>query len=193
MLAFPELVKFNCNMLYTGKGDGGTTKTLLGNERIPKNHNIIEALGSLDELNAWLGYCRNQAKKNNLLEEKNISQKILNVQENLFTIQGIVAGADLNFLKEKTTDIEIEIKNIEDCLEPINSFLISGESECGALFDFARTIARRAERRVISARQGTKITDEIISYLNRLSSFLYALARLASKLEERQEKAPSYK
>lgn len=180
-------------MLYTGKGDGGTTKTLLGNERIPKNHNIIEALGSLDELNAWLGYCRNQAKKNSLLEEKNISKKILNVQENLFTIQGIVAGADLNFSKEKTTEIETEIKNIEDCLEPINSFLIPGESECGALFDFARTIARRAERRVISARQGAKITDEIISYLNRLSSFLYALARLASKLEEKKEKAPSYK
>ncbi len=169
-------------MLYTGKGDGGTTKTLATPERIPKNHSIIEALGAVDELNAWTGYCRSKTK----------SEILLTVQENLFIIQGKLAGAELPFTQEKIKELEMTVNRLEAEMPPITSFLIPGESEIGALFDVIRTIARRAERAVIAARSEQAIDDIVIAYLNRLSSLFYAFARFSAHVEEKKENAPSY-
>jgi len=181
-------------MLYTGKGDKGTTKTLNTPERIPKNSAVIEALGAVDELNTWLGFCRVKFNENQLtINNKNIAEILLAVQENLFIIQGELAGADLSLMPEKISELESIINEIEKQLEPINSFLIPGGTEISALCDFGRTIARRAEREVVALMNSVKISDTMLAYTNRLSSLLYALARYANQTSSVKEQAPSYK
>ena len=181
-------------MLYTGKGDKGTTKTLNTPERIPKDSAVIEALGAVDELNAWLGYCRVKFNDNKLsINNEKLADILLTVQENLFIIQGELAGADLSLTPDKITELETIINEIETKLAPINSFIIPGGTELSALCDFGRTIARRAEREIVALMNNGKISDTMLAYTNRLSSLLYALARYANQVNSVDEQAPSYK
>jgi ATP:cob(I)alamin adenosyltransferase len=87
------------------------------------------------------------------------------------------------------------VDEIEKVLPPINSFFISGSTELSATFDFARTLARRAERRVVSVKEEGKVTvnENTMAYLNRLSSLLYALARISSHIDGAEEPKPTYK
>ena len=125
-----------------------------------------------------------------------------NIQQTLFIIQAELAGADKKVGDEKVADLEKLIDKIEKTLPPIKTFFISGGTELAATFDVARTIARRAERRVVqvsedhstsSGQGGVKIGPETLKYLNRLSSILYALARLSNHLSGITEEPPSYK
>lgn len=185
-------------MLYTRKGDNGTTKTFGCNQRISKSSLVAEALGTLDEVNSFLGVCRVQVKNKTLKileKEEKFADLLLEVQQNLFIVQAEVAGATLTIENEKITRVENIVDNIEKILPPIKSFFISGATELGAVFDFARTLARRAERRVIAAKEEgkIKISNETLSYLNRLSSLFYALARISSQIEGVEEIKPDYK
>lgn len=193
MLVAP--VKFNCNMLYTGKGDKGTTKTLTTPERIPKNSPVIEALGAVDELNAWLGYSRAKLNDFSLPTESwpTMAEALLATQENLFIIQGELAGAKLSINKAKVDEVETVINEIEKKLSPINSFLIPGQSEASALCDVGRTLARRAERMIVACLNQIKFSEESLAYMNRLSSLLYALARYINEQKNIKELLPSYK
>ena len=96
---------------------------------------------------------------------------------------------------EKVKRVENIVDEIEKIFPPIKSFFISGATEDGAVFDIRRTLARRAERRVVAAKEEgkMKVNDETLSYLNRLSSLLYALARIASQIEGAEEIKPDYK
>ncbi len=174
-------------MLYTRKGDKGTTKTFGCNQRISKSSAIAEALGSLDEINSFLGLVKVEA-------DKKISKVVHSIQENLFIIQAEVAGFPKPLSKGKVEEIEKIIDDIEKKLPPIKTFFISGGTKMGALFDTSRTIARRAERRVveISEEGKHKISDETLAYLNRLSSLLYALARLSNHKSGINEVSPKY-
>ena len=185
-------------MLYTRKGDSGTTKTFGCDQRISKSSIVAEALGALDEINSYLGLAR--AKTNTVsfkIEDKEIKlpELILEVQQNLFIVQAEVAGSTLFISQDKVIEIEKIVDGIEKILPPIKSFFISGSTELGAIFDFARTLARTAERRVVAAKEEGKITvsSETLSYLNRLSSLLYALARISGYLEGVEEIKPDYK
>jgi cob(I)alamin adenosyltransferase len=189
-------------MLYTRKGDSGTTKTFGCDQRISKSSAVAEALGSLDEANSFLGLARAKTDgmdfkiKNGKVENKiKFSDLILEVQQNLFIIQAEVAGSTLFITSDKIVRIENIVDEIEKVLPPIKSFFISGATETGAIFDFARTLARRAERRVVAAKEEGKITVNVgtLSYLNRLSSLLYALARISSHIEGAEEIKPDYK
>lgn len=195
MLAYPVLVKFNCHMLYTGKGDSGTTKTLKTPERISKSHPVINALGAVDELNAWLGFCRAKLTTQTLPSTTwpTVAESLLAVQENLFIIQGELAGAELSIKQNKVVELEKLINKIEENLPPINSFLIPGQSEASALCDVGRTIARRAEGMIINAGPETTVSEFSLAYMNRLSSLLYALARYMNEQQNITELAPAYK
>lgn len=175
-------------MLYTKNGDDGTTKYFGCDQKISKSSVIAEALGNLDEINSFLGIIKSQVREE---DKKNIQQ----IQENLFIIQAEVARADKRITKDKILEIENIIQVIEKELPPIKTFFISGASELSALFDFARTIARRAERRVVTVNDEglIKISPNTLSYLNRLSSLLYALARHEAYKSGINESAPSYK
>lgn len=173
-------------MLYTRKGDNGTTKIFGCDQRISKSSAIAEALGALDEINSFLGLCKVKS------EEKKMIQS---VQQNLFIIQAELAGSKMSIEEGKVKELEAIIDGAEKELPPIKSFFISGGTELAALFDIARTIARRAERRVIGVSEEGKapVGEFSKAYLNRLSSLLYALARLANHQSGIKEESPDYR
>jgi cob(I)alamin adenosyltransferase len=175
-------------MLYTRKGDGGTTKTFGCDQRVSKSSTIAEALGSLDEINSFLGLIKVKAGGD-------VSKTIDRIQQDLFIIQAELAGAPKTITEEKVKWLEEIIDNIEKTLPPIKTFFVSGGTELATLSDIARTIARRAERRVIGVvdEGKIKIGKDTLAYLNRLSSVLYAFARNFNHLANITEEAPQYK
>lgn len=179
-------------MLYTKKGDDGKTKLFGCDQRFSKSSAIAEALGSLDEINSYLGVIKSKLGEYKILN--NMGQEIiLRIQNDLFIVQAQVAGADKKIQEGEVDYIENTINNIEKELPPIKSFLISGANEFSASFDFARTLARRAERRVVgvSDENIAKIDPYTLVFLNRLSSLLYACARYTAQ-ESGIESAPKY-
>lgn len=182
-------------MLFTGKGDGGTTKFFGGGkDRVSKNSSIAEALGSLDELNSYLGLVKVKSletKGNKAL--KGFASIVEGVQQNIFIISANIAGAPKNMTEEKVRDMENIIAECEKELPVIKTFTITGGTELSALFDISRTLARRAERHVVRVNDETgKVSPEILKYLNRLSSLLFAFARLTNRLSGIKESSPGY-
>ena len=183
-------------MLYTRKGDEGTTKTFGCNQRISKSTLIAEALGSLDEVNSFLGLCKvYPLSKRYTLNATRFSKIVHELQQNLFSVQAELAGAPKSVSAERVKEIEALIDAAEKAMPPIKTFFISGGTELAALFDIAQTIARRAERRVVAVNEERKqkITPSTLAFLNRLSSILYALARLTNYKYGIKEESPSYK
>ncbi len=182
--------------LFTGKGDKGTTKTFGCDQRISKSSTIAEALGTLDEVNSFLGLVKVESEVSGYVyDTKKFSLIVHAIQENLFTIQAELAGADKKIGEEKVKEAEGIINGIEKLLPPITTFFISGGTKIASLFDVSRTLARRAERRVVGVHdEGVRLVGEhTLAYLNRLSSLLYALARLSNHISGINESAPSYK
>ena len=188
--------------LFTGKGDDGTTKTFSCDQRISKGGTVAEALGALDEINSFLGLVKVKSK---MVGASNRELKILddsfekiinNVQQNLFIIQAEVAGSKMSITEEKLRECEKHIDESEKILPPIKTFFVSGGCEISSIFDIARTLARKAERRIVKSIDNKEM-DEIgewsLSYLNRLSSLLYAMARVSNHILGITEDAPSYK
>ncbi|HUY62735.1 MAG TPA: cob(I)yrinic acid a,c-diamide adenosyltransferase [Candidatus Paceibacterota bacterium] len=177
-------------MLYTRKGDGGTTKVFGCDQgRISKSSELPEALGALDELNAFLGFVRARATK-----EKRIAPVLRDIQETLFIVQAQTAGADKTVPNERIEEIEAITNGIEKEIPPLKGFSIAGGTELSALLDVARTLARRAERRLVAVAEAglREFPPETKSYMNRLSSVLFALARLANHLAGVAEETPRY-
>jgi len=182
--------------LFTGKGDNGTTKTFGCDQRVSKSSAVAEALGTLDEINSFLGLAKIRSfEKDFEYKAHKFGDIIHSVQQNLFIIQAEVAGSDKKIDESKVKDAEEIINGIEKEMPPIKTFFISGGTELGATFDVCRTLARRAERRVVGVHdEGVRPIDpQTLAYLNRLSSLLYALARYSNHLGGIVEEAPSYK
>lgn len=188
--------------LFTGKGDGGTTKTFgCDQQRISKSSELPEALGTLDELNSYLGLAKVKAVR---LDDpivplgkrsRSTSSILADVQQTLFVVQAELAGAPKKVGKAKVTQSELVINTIETLMPPITNFTVAGGTELSATLDVARTISRRAERRVIGvAELGLrKISPNTKAYLNRLSSLLFALARFANESAGIPRETPRYK
>ena len=172
-------------MLYTKKGDGGTTQHLSSPTRVSKSSLQIEALGELDELGALLGVCTSWV---DVASRKYIER----VQQDLFVIQAELAGANKQIGADKTAWVEEVIGKIEIALPPIKTFLLAGGTQASAFLDLARAVARRAERRVVALHEHAPLRPELLAYMNRLSSLLYALARLSNNQSGITEKPPTY-
>lgn len=184
-------------MLYTRKGDTGTTKTFGCDQRVSKSSSIAEALGSLDEINSFLGLLKLKSLNISFsLPDKQfvVSESIDRIQQDLFIIQAELAGADKTIITSKIEWLEEMIDGIEKMLPPIKTFFVSGGVELAVLSDISRTIARRAERRVIAVVDEGKILvgKDTLAYLNRLSSVLYAFARNFNHIASIKEEAPKY-
>ena len=199
-------------MLYTRAGDDGSTRLFHHPNRISKASTISEALGTLDELNAWLGVCKvkkeaeritlrksfDSAQDDNIIEGDEIKKTyhdiLHSVQENLFIIQAEVAGATKSIDEEKVKSVEHMIDTIEKELPKITTFLIAGGSDLSASIDYARTLARRTERRVGAVKETEErpIGAHTLQYLNRLSSLLYALERYLNHQNNTPETPPHY-
>ena len=188
------------NALHTGAGDNGTT-TLFDCQqgRISKSALLIEALGSVDELNAYLGVVKVYSNIDKLSikvgnNKKLYSQIIEEIQNNLFTIQAELGGSKMFIDKKELIKIEKIISEISKVLPPITAFTISGGSIISSGLDFARTLARKSERRVVSVvdERSRIINPNTIAYMNRLSSVLFAVSRYANYLFSIPEEHPNY-
>lgn len=188
-------------MLYTRKGDKGTTTTFGCNQRISKSSAIAEALGSLDETNSFLGLCKVNATAQTLeLAGAKYAAHLHRAQEALFIVQAELAGAEGKSVPaDRVAELEQIVDQAEKEMPPIKSFFIPGGTELAALLDVARTTVRRAERRVIAVHDEAKargeagLSEHSLAYLNRLSSLFYAMARYANFRLGVGEQAPSYK
>lgn len=177
-------------MLYTRKGDTGTSGLFGTKVRLPKDSEVFEALGSVDELNSLLGVIR--ARTRGVSGEIDIAAEIKQVQECLFITQAELAGADKSLAQKHIDAVEGTIGRIEGLIEKPHGFVISGATELSAMLDYARAVARRTERAVVKAHSKRALSDKTRAYLNRLSSILYALARYAAAKEKVSESSPSY-
>jgi len=184
--------------LYTGKGDKGTTKLFDSGkgERVSKTSDIFEALGTLDELNTTLGWCKVLCDCDDALEINGVHVKKMlhNVQDHIFTAQAEIAGAEKTIPQENVKEIEAVIADIESRLPEITTFFVPGGTELSARFDIARAVSRRAERRVLVIHESgeREIGEYTIVYLNRLSSLLYAFVRFVNHKNKIEESPPDY-
>ena len=167
--------------IYTKGGDKGYT-SVVGGKRVKKSSYLIEAIGNVDELNALLGLTINYLK--------NYQKKIIqHIQNDLFDI-----GADLatpmsknrNTIRindDHTSYLEKEIDKINSKLKSLTSFILPGGDKVSGLLHLARTINRRCEVSIVRLNEKKKINSEILKYINRLSDFLFVLARQTNKKE----------
>lgn len=169
---------------YTRQGDKGESAILGEKSKIAKTGAIFEALGALDELNSYLGVCRASSK------DEKISAAIKGAQENLFIIQAGLGGAKMLFSENKIKALEQIIDEFSEFVGPITKFTVPGADLASARLDYARAMARLAERRAWAAKE--KLSPAALAYLNRLSSLLFVLARYASKKAGWSEDHPKY-
>ena len=184
-------------MLYTRKGDKGNTSFFGCKQKFSKNSVLAEALGNVDEINSFLGLCKVKSAglKIEIQNRKiRLAEIIEKIQENLFIIQTEFAGAGKKITEKEVDYLEKIIGAIEKKLPPMKSFVIAGGDELSSLFDYGRTISRRAERKTVafSESKKNKINPKILAYLNRLSSALYVFARICNLKSGVKEKSPSY-
>jgi cob(I)alamin adenosyltransferase len=169
--------------IYTRSGDEGET-SLFGGGRVPKSHSRVAAYGDIDELNAVLGVLIATDPQDFELE------LLTSIQVDLFAIGGRLASPDPErvakalekavLADERTETLEQAIDRANTELTPLSAFVIPGGSPKAVYLHLARTVCRRAERRVVALHREAGVPPEILGYLNRLSDLLFTLARLAN-------------
>ncbi len=170
--------------IYTRTGDAGDTG-LFGGGRTPKSDPRVEAYGDVDELNAALGL----ARASELMPR--IDEVLVPIQRDLFAIGALLATPDRDKMKQQLEKARIDDGRIAELehaiddgdaeLEPLRSFIIPGGTPKAAALHLARTVCRRAERRVVALRSTAEVPDVVVVYLNRLSDLLFTLARVANR------------
>lgn len=163
--------------IYTKTGDKGQTN-LYDNTRVDKDSLRVESYGTIDELNSSLGFARN------FIEDKETIDIIYKIQRELFDVAGELATLDREKFPEKITEGHVEfLEKIIDIYlaktPKIDKFILPGSNKTSAALHVARTICRRAERRIIALGKHEQVRPILIKYVNRLSDCIYALARFS--------------
>lgn len=174
--------------IYTKKGDDGGT-SLFGGDRISKHDQRVEAYGTIDELNSFLGLLISH------LAGKNIYLPLLNkTQHLLFNVGSLLATADESFLSSiegvdrgDIESLEQAIDEMDKILLPLKNFILPGGSVAVSTAHVCRTVCRRAERRIVPLKLSHKAYDSVIPYINRLSDFFFVFARYLSLQEGKTE------
>ena len=177
--------------IYTRVGDKGTT-SLADGTRVLKNSARINAYGNIDELNSSLGMIRDQIEL--LLSADEIVQKVMMVQNELFELGGelslppeIVNKKNNLIGSRQIQRLEAEIDEWNEVLPPLKNFVLPGGHPLNSMTHLARTICRRAEREIVAATEIEEIREDVLSYLNRLSDWLFVCARYLSHLVNAEE------
>ncbi len=168
--------------IYTRTGDKGLT-SLIGGTRVPKFHPRIEAYGTIDELNSYIGLIRDQDIGGHYKDV------LLEIQDRLFTSESIIAldpgakpAVSLPELNESDiTFLEKEIDGMNEGLPELRSFILPGGQTVVSYIHIARCVCRRAERCVIRLQRAQPVDEKVVKYLNRLSDYLFILARRTGK------------
>jgi len=164
--------------IYTKTGDKGET-SLIGGTRVPKYNERIEAYGTLDELNSFIGNLRDQ------LTDQHIREVLLRIQENLFTAESELATDPEKEIKralphlseENVLELEYEMDAMNEHLPDLSSFILPGGHPLVSLCHICRTVCRRGERIIIKLASEMPVDEILIKYVNRLSDYLFVLAR----------------
>ena len=168
--------------IYTRTGDKGQT-SLIGGTRVPKFHPRIEVYGTIDELNSYVGLIRDQDI------DPHFKEILLEIQDRLFTAESIVAldpGAESHARLPELHDADItlleqEMDSMNETLPDLTSFILPGGHSTVSFCHIARCVCRRAERLAILLSQSQPVEEKVIQYLNRLSDYLFVLARRIGK------------
>lgn len=164
--------------IYTKTGDAGDTG-LFGGARVSKADPRVEAYGDVDELNAHLGVARARGLDGDVDELLALIQaKLFDLGAELASAPGSKASTMPRVSEDDVTHLEQAIDRFEAELEPLKSFILPGGTPAAAALHVCRTVARRAERRVVALTGETELRMEIVRYLNRLSDLFFVLARV---------------
>ncbi|MBE2272665.1 MAG: cob(I)yrinic acid a,c-diamide adenosyltransferase [Flavobacteriales bacterium] len=179
--------------IYTKTGDNGTT-ALYGGNRVSKASARVESYGNIDELNSFIGLAKSE------ITDKKVLNQLKKIQFDLFTLGSesatptdkltLANGKSRLTLMISETEIE-ELENwmdeYETQLEPLQYFILPGGGKSATALHVCRTVCRRAERSLVFLNESEEVRPELIKYLNRLSDYLFVLARYVSKLNEEKE------
>ncbi len=170
--------------VYTKTGDTGQT-SLVNGKRVSKAHARVSAFGEVDELNSMLGLART------FLEDAQIDAILGELQNELFILGADLASPAETAVPRVTTEIVADVEQLIDRLleelAPLKEFILPGGSQAGACLHVARTIARRAERSVVTLAENEEINEQALIYLNRLSDLLFVMARVVNHRDGTQE------
>ncbi len=171
--------------VYTKTGDKGETSLYdpkdSRNKRTSKDSCNIEAIGAVDELDSFIGVTRS------FTQDKDLQKLLREVQKNLLTIGSILAGSSLRFHKSKTTKLEKRIDQAEAKLPVLKNFILPGGGVVASHLHYCRSLARRAERRVVALSKEKEIKPQVLMYINRLSDLFFMLAREQSASKGERE------
>jgi cob(I)alamin adenosyltransferase len=166
--------------IYTRTGDGGDT-SLFGGKRVRKHDPRVDAYGEIDEVNAWLGFVRASRP------DADIDDPLVHIQRDLFALgaqladptDGVAARAAKAALGAADVErLERLIDRFEEQLPPLRKFILAGGTPAGAALHVARTVCRRAERRITALEP--PVDSSLLRYVNRLSDLLFVLARVVN-------------
>lgn len=166
------------SQVYTKAGDQGTT-SLIGGTMVRKHHQRLDAYGTVDELNAYIGLVRAWPT------DHQTNETLIQIQKHLFVIGAYLATDDnvsdlrtkLNFEEKDIETLENEMDRMESNLPPLNNFVLPGGHQAVAICHISRTISRRAEREISRMTEETEISPRVLRYINRLSDYFFVLAR----------------
>ena len=174
--------------IYTKTGDRGDTR-LFDGTKVRKHDERVDAYGDVDELNSFIGAAAS------FLKDAELESMLADIQKDLFSVGAQLADpgsksqnrGKFQIPKERVESLEKAIDMFETELPPLRQFILAGGGHGGALLHVARTVCRRAERRVVNLSEKVEVNPIVIEYLNRLSDFLFVIARLVNHREGKQE------
>lgn len=179
--------------IYTKTGDKGET-ALYGGTRVSKASARVEAYGTIDELNAFIGIAKSH------IDDSDCSKQLAEIQYDLFTLGSEAATPidkvylangksrlPVTIKEEDISKLEVWMDKMDESLEPLQFFILPGGGKAATFLHAARTICRRAERGMVFLNETEEMRPELIKYLNRLSDYLFVMARYVSMLDNEQE------
>lgn len=172
-------------MVYTRRGDKGETDLASG-ERVSKSSKRIDAFGTVDELNSMAGLAASKTeRKRDELEQ---------VQNELHVLQAELADREpeKRISQENIDRLEEHCDHYQDECPPLRDFVLAGGTEAAATLHLTRSVARRAERKIVALDREEELRDPVLSYINRLSDLFFLMARHENHLEDVDEKNPDY-
>ena len=169
--------------IYTRTGDKGQTGLFSG-IRISKASLRIEAIGTVDELNSVIGFAISNIKN----QRSNITKELVEIQRDLFTIGAALANPSQKIdLSKRIREFENLIDKMTKKLPPLFNFILPGGGKAGSSLHLARTVSRRAERRIVSLSNKEKVAEDVLIYINRLSDLFLTMSRFINQKENQKE------
>lgn len=175
--------------IYTGRGDEGKTDLWASSDRVSKTDPRIEAYGAVDEVIGLLGHAAVHCSDE-------VRQELEQIQHQLHILMAQLADkerkGDKRIEEQHVTELEDTIDAYDEELDPVDSFILPGGSDGGSLLHYARSVCRRAERRVVMLAEEDDVAEHALSYINRLSDLLFTLARYQNMVDGAEEHSVDY-